>query len=168
MSTEIYPGNPPGGRAEWIIGRATKVKYTAASGLPDWRGNVRGELSRNSIPNVEQAETVDIGLDVTSIGEGAFADCGRLTSATIPDGVTSIGRAAFFGCHRLVNVTIPDSVETIGNSVFTGCGDIEQAFFAGRTLAQVKAIPDADGNWQYPWGLAEDKIVPGIAGDITL
>ena len=75
MSTEIYLGNPPGGRTEWIIGRATKVKYTAASGLPDWRGNVRGELDRDSIPNIEQAETIDIGLDVASIGEEAFFNC---------------------------------------------------------------------------------------------
>ena len=69
MSTEIYLGNPPAERAEWIISRyATKVKYRAASGLPDWRGSISGELSRNSIPNIEQAETVDIGLGVTSIG----------------------------------------------------------------------------------------------------
>lgn len=55
--------------------RATKVKYTAASGLPDWRGNIRGKLYGDSIPNVEQAETVDIGLGVTSIGEEAFSGC---------------------------------------------------------------------------------------------
>lgn len=72
MSTEIYLGNPPARRAEWITGRATKVKYTTASGLPDWRGNINGELKRESIPNIEQAETVDIGLDVASIGEEAF------------------------------------------------------------------------------------------------
>lgn len=121
MSTEIYLGNPPAGRAEWIIGRATKVKYTAASGLPDWRGNVRGELSRNSIPNVEQAETVDIGLDVTSIGEDVFADCGRLTSATIPDGVTSIGDNAFYGCGKLTDVAIGAGVTSIGYGAFENC-----------------------------------------------
>ena len=84
--------------------------------------------------------------------------------------MTSIGRVAFFDCHSLANVTIPDSVETIGNNAFTRCGGIEQAFFAGRTLAQVKAIPDFefDGNWSYPWGLAEDRIVPGIVEDVVL
>lgn len=75
MSTEIYLGNPPAGRTEWIIGRATKVKYTAASGLPDWYGNIRGKLYGGPIPNVEQAETVDIGLGVTSIEEEAFFNC---------------------------------------------------------------------------------------------
>ena len=69
MSTEIYLGNPSVRRIEWIVSRySTKVKYTAASGLPDWQGNINGELTRSSIPNIEQAEMVDIGLGVTSIG----------------------------------------------------------------------------------------------------
>lgn len=69
MSAEIYLGNPPAERAKWIISRyATKIKYRAVSGLPNWQGSINGELSRNSIPNIKQAETVDIGLGVTSIG----------------------------------------------------------------------------------------------------
>ena len=46
----------------------TKVKYTAASGLPDWEGDIVGELKDDSIPNKAQIEHVDIGTHVTSIG----------------------------------------------------------------------------------------------------
>jgi len=108
MSTEIYLGNPPAGRIEWIIGQATKVKYTAASGLADWHGNVNGELNHDSIPNIEQAETVDIGLGVTSIEEEAFSGCFKLTSVTIPDSVTSIGYYAFDECTGLMSFVVGD------------------------------------------------------------
>lgn len=56
----------------------TKVKYTAASGLPDWEGNIVGELDDSSIPNKSSAETVEIGTNVTSIGEYAFYGCANL------------------------------------------------------------------------------------------
>lgn len=53
MSTEIYLGSPSARQIEWIISHTTKVRYTAASGLPDWYGNVNGELGRDSIPNID-------------------------------------------------------------------------------------------------------------------
>lgn len=73
----------------------TKVKYTSASGLPDWEGNIVGELTSSSIPNKDSSETVDIGNTVTSIGSRAFYQCRGLTSVTIPNGVTRIGNNAF-------------------------------------------------------------------------
>ena len=61
---------------------------------------------------------------VTSIGEGAFADCSSLTSVTIPDGVTSIGIEAFAYCSSLTSVTIGNSVTSIGESAFVGCSSL--------------------------------------------
>lgn len=58
---------------------------------------------------------------VTSIGEGAFAACNRLTSVSIPSLVTSIGNWAFENCYGLTSVNIPNSVTSIGNGVFYGC-----------------------------------------------
>ena len=63
---------------------------------------------------------------VTSIGDGAFADCSSLTSVTIPDGVTSISSSAFSGCSSLTSITIPDSVTSIGSSAFYNCGNLKQ------------------------------------------
>ena len=34
-----------------VVKETTVVKYTAASGLPDWEGDIGGELTYNSIPN---------------------------------------------------------------------------------------------------------------------
>ena len=46
------------------------------------------------------------GLPVTSIGNGAFANCTSLTSVTIPNSVTSIGGRAFSGCTSLSAITV--------------------------------------------------------------
>ena len=61
------------------------------------------------------------GLPVTSIGEGAFHGCPRLTRVNIPDGVVNIEDFAFMDCSNLTSVTIPDSVICIGEGALYGC-----------------------------------------------
>ena len=62
-----------------------------------------------------------ISDSVTSIGDGAFYGCSRLTSVTIPDSVTSIGDGAFYNCSSLTSVTIPDRVTSVGDYAFYCC-----------------------------------------------
>ena len=59
---------------------------------------------------------------VTSIGNGAFYYCDKLTSVTIPNTVISIGEKAFYSCHNLTSLTIPDLVKAIGSEAFCNCG----------------------------------------------
>ncbi|MGM9833258.1 MAG: leucine-rich repeat domain-containing protein, partial [Candidatus Limisoma sp.] len=61
---------------------------------------------------------------VTTIGSSAFANCGGLTSVTIPNSVTTIGGSAFANCGGLTSVTIPNSVTSIGSSAFANCGGL--------------------------------------------
>ena len=70
-------------------------------------------------------KTVEMSDGVTRIGEGAFLECGRLTSIEIPDSVTSIGESAFEDCSSLTSMEIPDSVTSIGDKAFAYCPGIE-------------------------------------------
>lgn len=55
---------------------------------------------------------------MTSIGEGAFNDCEKLTTVSIPASVTNIGNYAFGHCSNLTSIEIPASVTTIGEEAF--------------------------------------------------
>ena len=64
----------------------TRVKYTAASGYPDWEGLIEGTITgygttpTTQIPNVTSAEQIVLGEQVNRIGESAFRGCSSLLS----------------------------------------------------------------------------------------
>ncbi len=68
--------------------------------------------------------TIIIPDSVTTIGDGAFRYCTRITSVAIPNSVTSIGDGAFSSCNGLTSITIPDSVTSIGGFAFAGCSGL--------------------------------------------
>ena len=72
-------------------------------------------------PQGKTATSYTIPTNVTSIGDKAFYDCGKLTSIEIPSSVASIGNYAFAWCYALKSITIPSSVTSIGNKAFSGC-----------------------------------------------
>ena len=85
------------------------------------RGIGEMEKDRTSFPwHSKNVQKVKIEEGVTSIGDSAFAECGRLTSVIIPESVTSIGMYAFDHCG-LISITIPDHVISIGESAFADC-----------------------------------------------
>jgi hypothetical protein len=100
----------------------TRVKYTQASGLADWEGDIVGEIVgqgsspwyTTQIPNIQYANTVQIGNNVSSIGNSAFNGCSNLMCVAIPNIVTNIGDFAFSRCSMLMSITIPNSVTSIG------------------------------------------------------
>ena len=62
-------------------------------------------------------------VTITSIGDGAFANCQSLKWVTLPESVDTIGYQAFVNCSGLQGVLI-DTKEriVIGNRAWDGCG----------------------------------------------
>ena len=94
----------------------------------------------------DSVRTLIVQEGVTQIGSYAFADCGSLEKAFLPnslttlgghvfendrnltfvsleEGVTSIGASAFYNCMRLLDLTIPASATSIGESAFNSDWD---------------------------------------------
>ena len=102
--------------AQWEEIGKTRVIYTESSGLSPWEGVITGELTSESIPNISEAKTVEIGNSVTDIGPEAFRYCENLTNVIIPNSVVDIGGAAFHNTPFYNNQ--PDDIMIFGRVVY--------------------------------------------------
>ena len=66
-------------------------------------------------------QAVEIGRNVTSVGNNAFSNCNTLASVVIPDSVTSIGKNVFYSCQGMAycDFRASKSVPTLGTSAFS-------------------------------------------------
>lgn len=95
--------------------------------IPDTVNTIYGAMSgygRGAFRNCIKLTSVTIPNSVTVIGDGAFAGCTSLVSISIPDSVTKIGESAFNGCTNLTSINIPNSITTIGTRTFAGCNKL--------------------------------------------
>ncbi|MBQ8909192.1 MAG: leucine-rich repeat domain-containing protein [Clostridia bacterium] len=153
----------------WISGLYQNGKYMMTwdeikQAYPD--AIVDGEIKNKPVNSYFSNLLGELVLDaeVTTIKDGAFQGCYRLTSITIPDEVTQIGRDVFSGCTMLSNITVEigngvyDSrdncnaiIETSTNKLITGgkltvipnsVTSIESGAFDGRDLISI-TIPSS-------------------------
>ncbi|MDD6491945.1 MAG: leucine-rich repeat protein [Firmicutes bacterium] len=68
-------------------------------------------------------QSVSFGNDLTTIGNGAFANCIRLSNCNMESNsnIQALGKDAFYNCTALTNIMIPINVKAIGDSCFEGC-----------------------------------------------
>ena len=78
-------------------------------------------IGSGAFANNGKLTTAILGDAVTEIKAEMFQGCGALTFVTIPDGVTSIGVNAFSWCYQLFSVRMPQSLTTMAENVFDGC-----------------------------------------------
>ncbi len=102
-------------------------------------------------------EYVILPEGLTTVGDYAFADCGKLKAAEIPEKVTYIGTCAFDYCDTLTEVTLPESVAEVGKNAFANTAALEQVIIL-NPAAKISDYNDVT------LGSPEKITVAGFAG----
>ena len=82
---------------------------------------VLGTREEQDAVYLNMLQKVELGQNITSIGDYTFYNCCSLSSIVIPESVTSIGNYAFYKCYSLSSVVIPKSFTSTGNYTFYNC-----------------------------------------------
>ena len=95
----------------------------------------KNKIKKVTIP--DRADCKGYRLNVTTIGNNAFAGCKALKKLTIGNKVTVIGKNAFKKCSKLETVVIGKAVKTISSKAFLGDNKIKKITFKGKKLKTV-------------------------------
>ena len=95
----------------------------------------KNKITKITIP--DRADCKGYRLNVTTIGNNAFAGCKALEKLTIGNKVTVIGKNAFKKCSKLKTVVIGKAVKTISSKAFIGDNKIKKITFKGKKLKTV-------------------------------
>lgn len=103
-------------------------------------GNNITAIGNNTFYNCSNLSSITLPNNVTTIGNNAFRNCTNLLSITLPNSVTTIGDYAFYCCNKFLSITLPDSVTTIGDYAFNNCFNVRYYDFSTFTT-----IPELGG-----------------------
>ena len=80
-------------------------------------------------------------LQLTAIGDNAFAGNESVRHIHLPDGITSIGKEAFKECRQLQDIALPATLTNIGESAFVSCSALEEMIFpSGVTSLPLQCV----------------------------
>lgn len=104
-----------------------------------YRNKIKSIVIHDGITGVDSsvfssinAETIEIGNDVKTIGNSAFSDNTKLTELTLGYGMERVEGSAFAGNTALKQVEFRSDVLSFGDYVFSGCTNLRQVDFYGR------------------------------------
>ena len=110
-------------------------------------------------------------LEITKKLQETFNEIEFAKKIVIPDAVTSIGEGAFDGCKKLTSVVIPDSVTSIGASAFSNCVMLETIETSStnanfQTIDGVLFTKDGKTLLAVPGGKEGKFVIPGSVTSI--
>lgn len=99
-------------------------------------------IANANLSKINIKETVTLGgknYIITSVGNGAFKNNQKVTSATIGKNVIKVGNSVFEGCKKLKKVTIKSMKLTqVGKKAFAKCKNLKKITIKSK---KVKKIP---------------------------
>jgi len=109
---------------------ATWTLYTSGKMVIGGSGAITNFASKDATPwaaYLKQIKSIEIGKDITEIGNYAFAYATNVESVTFEAGskLEKIGSVAFLYMLYTTEVELPDTVKTIGNQAFSYCSRLE-------------------------------------------
>lgn len=79
------------------------------------------KISESSFKDCSSLTSIDIPVNVVSIGKKAFCGCSKLVNVNIINGVTEISERAFDSCKSLQSISLGESIKKLGDYAFFDC-----------------------------------------------
>ena len=105
---------------------------------PNAQGEALRELfasTRQHLLRSNQEEGLTLPEGVISIGEYAFAYCGKIKKITLPKGITKILIGTFNYCESLEEVSLPQGLTHIGDGAFALCKNLKKINFPNTLIS---------------------------------
>lgn len=123
-----------------IIGEEAFINCSSLSSVT-WPENLKyidiGAFKRTALTSIVFPSGLEqIGKITSTIETGAFSECTKLQSVTIPGSVVSLGDNTFNGCTSLNSVTIEDGLEKIGTGCFKD-DDLLTSIYLPNTVSSI-------------------------------
>lgn len=104
----------------------------------------------------------------TTISEGAFSQCKKLTTFAIPSQVGVIGDYAFQQCEELTTIKIPSQVSVIGDYAFEWCSSVETVTGLDNvTNIGSGVFSSCNALTEVVWSKKQPKISPSAFANCT-
>lgn len=134
-----------GGKPTWLVdhagGSCGATKYSLDRGVMtiSGKGTIRGYSNGEApwYPLRDEILTLNIGDEVTSVGNFAFIGCSNLAELNLGRSVTAINTSSFNGCSSLEKVELPEGLTTLGSYAFTNCSGLSEITFNGNTAPTI-------------------------------
>jgi len=95
-------------------------------------------IADGAFANCIRIKSISLPTTLYTIGDRAFLRCTDLRIIRLPKTLTTIGVRAFEGCTALLDVVLPNAVTELGEYAFAGCRNVRH-FVLSHGLT---AIPD--------------------------
>jgi len=101
-------------------------------------GNDVVSIANTTVGTITIPSTVSydgVTYTVTSLGNGAFVMCTKLTGVSLPSTLVTIKDSAFYQCTSLTSMVIPEGVTTIGQCLLYKCTSLTLAVIPSTVVS---------------------------------